>query len=339
MSQSRNRQINRRAVNTEPTSKVETGQRQRKRTPIIIAAVVFALILAIFGAAYYPTYIAPFRHVIIKVDDTNIRMDYFLKRLKLEGGDPVAMLRTLTQEQLVKPGALRYGIEVTTEDITQGLRRIASGGSANETISDTEFRAWLRQTTNDTGFSEKELRDLIATRLMTARLQEYLAERMPTVAEQAHVHAILVATEKEAEQVKARLDAGEDFAALAREVSVDENSGENGGDLGWVIRGILEPQVDYEVWAMSPGNVSDPILYYDPSDPEAMAPVGYYILKVSERSDAREVDEKYLPVLESRLLGDWYSEEWESHEVEWHGLKNGFDSYTNAWIGLQLQKE
>jgi foldase protein PrsA len=51
---------------------------------------------------------------------------------------------------------------------------------------------------------------------------------------QIHVAHILVKTEDEAKAVKARLDKGEDFAKVAKEVSTDPGSKDNGGDLGTV---------------------------------------------------------------------------------------------------------
>lgn len=50
-----------------------------------------------------------------------------------------------------------------------------------------------------------------------------------------HVDArhILVATEEEALDIKASLEAGESFAGLARATSTDTGSGANGGELGW----------------------------------------------------------------------------------------------------------
>ncbi len=337
MPQSKKKRADKRSVEQAPSSKVVDRDRKGRRTGFVIASVFVAvLLIVVWGNYYFSEDQRSLRLNIIIVDDITIRMDYFLKRNRLIGSDPMAMLRNLAKEQLMKLGAPRYGIEVSPEDIDQELRRMARGQS--ETISESEFKEWYRQIRNETGLSDSEYKEIIGTSILTFRLHEYLAERMPTVAEQIHIHAILVDTEKEAEKVKARLDAGEDFAALAREVSVDAESSENGGDLGWVPRGILEPQIDYTAWAMSSGNISEPIVYYDTSDPEAVAPIGYYILMVSEKADAREVAEEYLPVLRSRVLDDWFSEEWKLHEVEYHGLRNGFDSYTNAWINLQLQK-
>lgn len=49
-----------------------------------------------------------------------------------------------------------------------------------------------------------------------------------------HAAHILLATEEEATAVKKRLDAGEDFAKVAKEKSTDQSAQQNGGDLGFV---------------------------------------------------------------------------------------------------------
>ena len=49
-----------------------------------------------------------------------------------------------------------------------------------------------------------------------------------------HVAHVLLATQEEALAVKKRLDAGEDFAKVAKEKSTDESVKDNGGDLGFV---------------------------------------------------------------------------------------------------------
>ncbi|GAH37431.1 unnamed protein product, partial [marine sediment metagenome] len=52
--------------------------------------------------------------------------------------------------------------------------------------------------------------------------------------EQVHIQAILLGSEKEAQDVRARLDAGEDFTALAEELSQHEATKESGGDFDWL---------------------------------------------------------------------------------------------------------
>jgi peptidyl-prolyl cis-trans isomerase C len=64
---------------------------------------------------------------------------------------------------------------------------------------------------------------------------------------------ILVATEEEALAVIARLDAAEDFAAIAQELSLDTGSGAAGGELGWFGLGMMVPEFESAVLALAEG--------------------------------------------------------------------------------------
>ena len=325
------------AQSPEPTATRLAVERERKgkQTAYIIVGLVVAVILIIFGVFYYQTYVAPFRRVIITVDTIQIRMDYFLERTRLANSDPMSMLQQLTEEQLMKVGAPRppYGITVTDQDIDQQLRRLASG-SDNITITETEFKEWYRQRLNENKLSNSEYRELIGIYLMKARLQGYLAEHMPTAVEQVHLHLIQVTTQEEAVKAKDRLTAGESFAALAQELSLDTESKEKGGDIGWIPRGVTS--FDSTAFSLNINEVSEPIPY---SADVSSGTSAYFIIMVSEKADAREVEAKYLPTLQGLALQNWLTEETTRHEIAFHGLKGGgFDSYTYAWINLQLAK-
>jgi len=329
MSQSKKKRRDSKAVEKAPSAKAIGRRWKWSWERSIIVLVVIALMAVIIGVFHYQNNVAPFRLIVIRVDGTSIRMDYFLKKARLAGvNNPLIILEQLTKEQIIKLEAPGYGIEVSPEDINQQLRRIARGRS--ETISESEFKEWYRQQLNETGLSDSEYKESIATLLLATRLQEYLARRMPTVAEQVHLYAILVETYEDAEKIRARWEAGEDFADLAREVSLDRESKEKGGDLGWVPRGVMASGLDYVAFELNPGDVSQPL---------QTGEGGCYLLMVSEKADARELDERSLQRLRDRALEDWLSEEMKFHEITWHGFNNGFDSETNAWITWQLAKE
>ena len=74
-----------------------------------------------------------------------------------------------------------------------------------------------------------------------------------------------------------RLQAGEDFAALAREYSDDPGSGASGGDLGWVNPGGMVPSFDATMQETAVGHISAPF----------ESQFGWHILQVEDR---RETD-------------------------------------------------
>ena len=313
-----------------PTPTTEGKEQKGRRTWIITVVLVLIVIMAVVGIGYYWFYVKPFQTKVIIVGEDSINIGYFIKRLRMDaaaGGDPNIMLERLTHEVLIRQGAPRYGFEATEEDIDEALRQMAQGES--EAISDSEFKEWYRQQLNETEFSNAEYRELTATFVLASKLQEYLAERVPTVAEQVYLHIIILETYEEALEVKEKLDAGADFAELARELSLDTTSGENGGDIGWIPVDVLESPFDWAIPNLDIGVVSDPLRTGETS---------FSLIMISEKAVAREVEEGYLEVLKAKVLDDWLVEEMGYKKVEFHGFNNGFDSETYYWIKAQLAK-
>ncbi len=310
-----------------PGSKAIDRARKGRRTAFIIASVVIVLILIIVGVSLYMNS-APFRRIIITVDDISINMDYFLMRTRLAGADSMEMLNTLTNEQLIKIEAPRYVAEVSPEDIDQELRGIARGES--ETISESEFKEWYRQLLNEIGLSDSEYKEIMATSLLAFRLHEYLAERVSTVAEQIHLHAVLLSTE-EARKIWEKVEEGEDMDKLTREVWQNKQSEGEVDDLGWLPRGVLQYGFDEIAFSLAIGDVSKPLAYV--SDPTSTE-IFYYLLMVSEKADAREITGDALQTLKDKVLDVWLLEEVKFHEVTWN-----YNSEIDAWINWQLAKK
>jgi peptidyl-prolyl cis-trans isomerase C len=84
---------------------------------------------------------------------------------------------------------------------------------------------------------------------------------------------------KKVEQVMKRLKAGEDFAAVAKEVSEDDNSKNNGGDLGYLSKGRVQKSFEDAAFALKKDEISD-IVKTD---------AGYHIIKVTDKMDARTI--------------------------------------------------
>lgn len=87
-----------------------------------------------------------------------------------------------------------------------------------------------------------------------------------------------------ADSILAELRKGADFANTARRFSMDPQSRENGGDLGWVRRGIgLDQRFEDVAFALRPGVVSDVV----------ETPFGYHLVQVT-RSQPAEVQVRHI---------------------------------------------
>ncbi|MCP4990721.1 MAG: peptidylprolyl isomerase [Colwellia sp.] len=116
---------------------------------------------------------------------------------------------------------------------------------------------------------------------LATHYQENLASF--TEAEQRRISHILIeftdgdaddkSSKTQAEAILARLKQGEDFAVLAKELSNDTFSGENGGDLEWLEPGVMEESFDDAALAIA--NVGE-------ISPLVKTSFGYHILKLTE---------------------------------------------------------
>lgn len=66
-------------------------------------------------------------------------------------------------------------------------------------------------------------------------------------------------TEQEILALKTRIEAGEDFAELAKEHSTDKGSGAQGGSLGMAGRGVYVPAFEEALWALEVDELSEPV--------------------------------------------------------------------------------
>jgi len=81
---------------------------------------------------------------------------------------------------------------------------------------------------------------------------------------------------KEIKRVKTELDRSADFADLAKKYSEDSESARKGGDLGYFIRGWMEPQFEKAAFGLSVGKISEPV----------ETSFGYHLIYVEEKRAA-----------------------------------------------------
>jgi hypothetical protein len=92
-----------------------------------------------------------------------------------------------------------------------------------------------------------------------------------------------------AQDIRKKLAAGGDFAALAKEESDDAGSGANGGDLGFFHHGQMVPSFETAAFALKEGEISDPV----------KSQFGYHVIQVQAHK-VKSLDEAK-PEIEQRL--------------------------------------
>ncbi|MGD9916066.1 MAG: peptidylprolyl isomerase [Rhizobiaceae bacterium] len=119
---------------------------------------------------------------------------------------------------------------------------------------------------------DEEIAGKITEEDVRARYDRYVSE-MPPVNEVKASH-ILVKTKEEADAIVKRLDAGEDFATIAKELSQDPGSGANGGDLGYFGPGQMVPEFEKAAFALEVGQYTkEPV----------QSQFGWHIIKVEDK--------------------------------------------------------
>jgi peptidyl-prolyl cis-trans isomerase D len=109
------------------------------------------------------------------------------------------------------------------------------------------------------GISEQTIRGIYEAQLYREKLQAELTQELQPTDEQVWARHILVETEEEANAIYERLQAGEDFAELAGELSQDTGSGAVGGDLGWFGRGAMVAPFEEAAFSLEVGEISEPV--------------------------------------------------------------------------------
>lgn len=136
-----------------------------------------------------------------------------------------------------------------------------------------------------------------------ADIERYYAGHRQTfsVPEQVHARHILVATEKQANDILARLKKGGDFAALAASYSLDDSNKGRGGDLNWFPRGIMVKSFEDAAFALKKtGDFSRPV----------KTQFGWHIIELLGRRPAeakglKEVREEIEDTLRHEALANW----------------------------------
>lgn len=146
-------------------------------------------------------------------------------------------------------------------------------------------------------YFKKHVIDVVTPDDIKARYEKEIAA-LPKE-EEIRARHILVKTEDEAKAVIAELDAGKDFAALAKEKSTDPNK-DDGGDLGYFGKGRMVKEFEAAAFALDKGAYTKAPVKTD---------FGWHVIKVEDKRIAPPpAFEQVQPQIRNLVMRDKYLE-------------------------------
>lgn len=175
------------------------------------------------------------------------------------------VLSQLIRSRVLEQGARELGIEVSEGDVAETRAEIVE-----EVGGEEAFDLIIEQNNLSEEDVESQIRDLaIQDRVQEAvtadievadeEIEAFYEQNRESRYDLASARHIMVDSEPAAQAVLERLNAGEDFAALAAELSLDQGSAQTGGDLGEFSRGRYPPVFEDAVFAAEEGEVLGPL--------------------------------------------------------------------------------
>jgi foldase protein PrsA len=175
------------------------------------------------------------------------------------------LMLKMVAARLIWQEAKRQGLKLSTEALEQA---IVADKSDHGTEAD--FRAALHEKGLDWAtYRKRKQLDIALTELREREasvpdedMQAYYDEHKEELAvvPRAHVHQIVLDDVAAAYAAAEKAKASDDFAAVARELSTDEESREKGGDLGWVAADdVASDALRSRIFSIELNQVSAPI--------------------------------------------------------------------------------
>jgi peptidyl-prolyl cis-trans isomerase C len=266
----------------------ESGAPERGPSKLALVAVALVALLAGAGTAYAVGHrggACPGQGNALKVEGTTITNTEFSRRVELlralydvrPPSDPVQLAafkgeaaKGLAQGVLVAHDVAKRHLQAADTAVRDGLDRFVAQrypeGGRNQFvqalgtygISENDVLAEFRRLLETRSLYEAVTADIKVTE---DQITKAFGERKDQLAvpERRHLRHLVVATEDDARKALARVNGPETFETVAKAVSLDTTTKDNGGDLGTVSRAQLDPAFGQAAFAAAKGSTFGPV--------------------------------------------------------------------------------
>lgn len=188
--------------------------------------------------------------IVVTEDEVNQRIDYQIETFKQQYGSVTNIEKM-------------YGMSI--ERIKRELRDDVRKSLMSQRLQEKNFGT-LQSTRREVEEFFRVYRDSIG--MIPEKVNIYHIYRNPQTSESAKLEF-----KEKAQQLLDSIKTGADFAELAKQHSEDPGSAVQGGDLGFVKRGVFYPEFEEAAFKLDAGEISEVI----------ESPIGYHIIQLIER--------------------------------------------------------
>ena len=206
------------------------------------------------------------------------------------------VLEQMIDQELIRQAAVEMGVSISEAELEASIQDIIEQSGGQEQFD---------QSLQGMGTTYDDFRQMLLDQLLSEAVYSAVTASISPVAEQVHARHVLLPTRERAEEVLARLQAGEDFSYLAREYSEDISSRESGGDVGFFPRGVMPPEVEEVAFSLEVGETSEIV----------ETQFGFHIVQVLEREE-REIAVEVFENLRQQTFMQWLQDRREAATIE-----------------------
>lgn len=146
-------------------------------------------------------------------------------------------------------------------------------------------------------FTEADFRAYVKSLLINEKVFEAVTKDITREQEMVWARHILVGTEDEAKAIIERVNDGEDFGAVAKELSLDTSTSVNGGDLSWFSKGQMVEPFENAAFALKIGEISQPV----------QSDYGYHVIQLLGK-EVRELTDSQWDSMKQKVFAEFIEE-------------------------------
>lgn len=209
-------------------------------------------------------------------------------RLENTAADWATGLTGAIDRELLRQEAERLGVSADRSEIDKrtaavskslgGDAALAAALQAADATRD-QLRASVEAGVLRQAVQDERYADVAATPAAARAFYRSNLKNLFTVPEALHLGAVVVHSERIAENARERIQAGTPFDQVSRQFSTDPELKASGGDMGWIQPSSIPAPLHQALGSLKPGRVSKPV----------QGPGGWYVLKVLGRRAAHVV--------------------------------------------------